>query len=171
MGHLKSLPNVDDGLAAAIPNFGGNVASEIPDPPAKLSVKEKAIWLHITTALHEVGLIHLTDGLMLKVICTTFVRWVEAEESLSKFQKGNGGHYIIRTPNGYEQPHQLYYMSRNLKRELLQWLPEAAMTIPSFHKIMGERAIPDQGNLFDDPIATHKKLKAKIGLVAHTGGK
>jgi hypothetical protein len=71
---------------------------------------------------------------------------------------------LVATPNGYEQPHQLFYVARQLKRELLQWLPEAALTIPSFHKIVGERAKPEQGTLFEDPVAAHRERRAAMSM-------
>lgn len=170
MSYLQALPSVESGgVGDAAPDSVG-IPSEIPDAPAKLTAKERKVWEHVTLALHEVGLIHRTDGLVLTVICRTFIRWVEAEEKLSEFAKDNNGSYITVTPNGYEQPHQLFYVARNLKKELLQWLPEAALTIPSFNKLVGERSRPEQGSLFEDPIEAHRKRKAGIGLAVHEGG-
>lgn len=143
---------------------GVSIPSEIPTALIKFTAKEKKIWEYITQSLHEVGLIHRTDAMVLSVICKTFGSWVSAEEQLRLVMNEHGGSYMVKTPNGYEQPHQLYYVARNLKRELLQWLPEAALTIPSFHKIVGERAAPEQGSLFDDPVAQHRARKAEIGL-------
>lgn len=120
----------------------------------------------MTEALLEYGLIHRTDAIMLMVICRTFVRWVDAEEQLDKIIDENGGTYIVSTPNGYEQPHQLFYLSRNLKKELLQWLPEAALTIPSFAKAVEVRQAPTQGTLFDDPVEAHRRRKTAIGMRA-----
>ena len=140
------------------------IPSEIPSLIAKLSAKEKRVWEHVTNALKEYGLVHRTDAMMLTVICKTFIRWVDAEEVLTKFMKEKDGSYFVTTPNGYEQPHQVFYVARNLKRELLQWLPEAALTIPSFHKIVGERAKPEQGSLFEDPVKAHRDRKTAIGL-------
>lgn len=138
---------------------------EVPESPAKLSAKERRVWEHITEALRDCGLIHRTDAIMLAVIVRTFVRWVDAEEQLTRYAREHDGSYIVRTPNGYEQPHQLFYLARTLKRELLQWLPEAALTIPSFQKMLGDRAAPEQGSLFgDDPVEAHQRRKAKIGM-------
>lgn len=157
------------GIAASGSRFL-DVPSEIPDAPGKLSVAERRIWKHVTFALHEHGLVHRTDGMMLMVICKTFVRWAEAEAQLTELIKNNGGNYFVTTPNGYAQPHQIFYVARHLKRELLQWLPEAALTVPSFHKIVGERAAPGQGSLFDDPVEMHRKRRAAIGMRMVEGG-
>lgn len=164
--HLHSLPQVQipgsgDGASAANAQA---IPSEIPAPPTKLSAKEKKVWTHVTKALHECGLVHLTDGMALAVICRTFVRWVEAEEALDQLTHENGGSYIVATPNGYEQPHQLFFVVRSLKKELLQWLPEAALTIPSFAKAIESRQAPTQGTLFDDPVEAHRRRKAALGM-------
>ena len=161
--HLQALPAVEPGGVGDAASVAA-IPSEIPDAIAKLSAKEKRVWEHVTLALHEYGLIHRTDAMALTVICRTFVRWVDAEEELSGFMKSNAGSYFVTTPNGYVQPHQIFYVARQLKKELLQWLPEAALTIPSFHKLVGERAAPEQGRLFEDPVDAHRSRKAALGL-------
>ena len=88
--------------------------------------------------------------MMLMVIARTFREWIELSNELDAYKKKNGS-YMSVTPNGYEQPCQLYYVVRNLKRELLQWLPEACLTIPSFEKIKKVTQMDaSQGSLFDD---------------------
>lgn len=170
MGHLEALPNVDPGKVGEVASVDFAIPSEIPDHLAKLSAAERKVWKHVTAALLEYGMVHRTDGLVLTIICKTFVSWVDAEAKLAEFKAENNGGYMTKTPNGYEQPHQLYYVARNLKRELLQWLPEAALTIPSFHKIVGERMNPQQGSLFEDPVENHRRRRAAIGMTVHQGG-
>lgn len=172
MADLHALPTVapDVGANGASATPSLSIDSEIPVAPAKLSAKEKRIWDHITLALHEVGLIHRTDGMLLTVICRTFANWISAEDEIAAYAKQNGGSYIVSTPNGYQQPHQLYYVARNLKRELLQWLPEAALTIPSFQKVMGDVARPQQRTLFDDPVTAHRDRKPAMGMSLIQGG-
>jgi P27 family predicted phage terminase small subunit len=163
--HLNPLPSVDDGIAGAVPPAVAALLSEIPDQITKLNVKEKKIWQHVTQALHEYGLIHRTDAMMLTIICRTFVNWVEAEDELARFRRDNGGSHIKETANGYRAPDPTYYMARDYKKQLLSWLPEAALTIPSFHKIKGEDAAGGQGALpFDDPIERFRSQKAAIGM-------
>lgn len=164
--HLQSLPQVQAPGSGEVAPSVQAIPSEIPSPPGKLGKREKAVWKHVTEALLEYGLIHRTDAIMLMVICRTFVRWVDAEEQLDQIIIDNGGTYIVSTPNGYEQPHQLFYLSRNLKKELLQWLPEAALTIPSFAKAVEVRQVPTQGTLFDDPVEAHRRRKTAIGMRA-----
>ncbi|NYT59442.1 P27 family phage terminase small subunit [Alcaligenaceae bacterium] len=161
--HLYPVPS---GSLVGITAPADSVQSCIPAPLAKLNVKEKKVWEHVTSALQEVGLIHRTDAMMLMVICRTFVRWVDAEEQLTKLMREKDGNYFVKTPNGYEQPHQIFYVARNLKKELLQWLPEAALTIPSFQKMLGERAQPGQGVLpgMDDPVEMHRRRRVAAGM-------
>ncbi|WP_348658206.1 P27 family phage terminase small subunit [uncultured Stutzerimonas sp.] len=166
MTYPKVLPG---GLSSADPETGATIAAEAPEPPVKLNAKEKKLWLHVTAALEQYGLVHRTDGMMLTIICKTFCDWAAQEEFLQKLARDNGSYYV-KTPNGYEQPHQAYYVARDKKRELLKWLPEAALTIPSFHKLKAEQITP-QGDLFDDPVEQFRQRKAKIGLRAIPGGK
>lgn len=163
---MSALPVTDDFTAQGLKKSAGgaSIPSEIPENLAKLSKEEKKIWLHVTTALHEVGLIHKTDAMMMHIICKTFSNWVKAETLLQDYMDSNDGSWMAKSPNGYEQPHQSFYVARNLKKELLDWLPEAALTIPSFHKVVGERAAPAQGSLFSDPVAEHRSRKAQAGM-------
>lgn len=148
------------------------IASKIPLPPYKLSKSEQEIWDYVTNALFEYGLVHSTDGLVLSIICKTYTAWVDAEIKLAEIvNKSKTKSYVVKTPNGYEQPHQMYYVAQKLKKELRDWLPEAALTIPSFQKAVGDMGAPNQGALFDDPVEKHRKNKAKIGMVLINGGK
>ncbi|WP_454674852.1 P27 family phage terminase small subunit [Achromobacter pestifer] len=163
--HPYPVPVTGPGQGTVAP-AASTVPVEVPDPAAKLSVKEKRVWDHVTASLRDCGLIHRTDAMMLTIICRTFIRWVDAEDELSKLIKEKGS-YLVATPKGYEQPHQLFYLTRNLKRDLLQWLPEAALTIPSFQKVMGDRAQPNQADLFDDdPVESHRRRRTAAGLRA-----
>ncbi|GAB2913809.1 P27 family phage terminase small subunit [Paralcaligenes ginsengisoli] len=161
--HLQLLPAVT-GKDGEVAPAASVIPSEIPAAETRLSAKERKVWDHVTAALLDYGLIHRTDAMMLTVICRTFVRWAEAEEALNVFAKKNDGSYVVKTPNGYEQPHQLFYVARTLKKELLQWLPEAALTIPSFQKTVSALDAPEQGSLFDDPVEAHRRRKVAIGL-------
>ncbi len=163
---IGPLPSVD-----SVVSMGAVIISKIPEPPTPLSEREKVIWNHVTRALHEYQLIHLTDGLMLVVICKTYLAWVDANEQLEKYLQENDGNFIVETKNGYRTPHPVYYIEREKKRELLKWLPEAALTIPSFAKIKSSQlADSSQGNLFDDPLNDYKNSKPQIRLVRNAKG-
>ncbi|MCY1281820.1 Phage terminase, small subunit [compost metagenome] len=164
-----AYPKVIEGGLSAERESLPNIEAESPEPPVKLSAKERKVWDYVTQALQDYGLIHRTDGMLMTIICKTFSDWVTQEEFLQKLVRETGNYYV-KTPNGYEQPHQAYYVARDKKRELLKWLPEAALTIPSFHKLKSEQLTP-QGDLFDDPIEQFRQRKARLGLRAIPGGK
>lgn len=137
-----------------LPAAAGRIAddSEIPKPQKKLTDAERPVWNYICRALKEQGLIHRTDVMALHVIVTTFVRWMDAEQFVERLQEETGT-YVVTTRNGYEQPHQMFFVARNLKRDLLQWLPEACLTIPSFQKVRKMQAgDSSQGDLFGNEL-------------------
>lgn len=137
--------------------------SQIPKPLKKLTDAEQKIWKALTKALHDEGLIHLTDVLLIHTIVTTFVRWSAAEDFVQELIDKHGG-FIIKTPNGYPVPHPMYYEARNLKKDLLKWLPEACLTIPAFIKAKAMLKQPHQPGLFDDGL--DKFVGAKPRLVS-----
>ena len=139
-----------------------NNDAEIPNSIKKLTPRERKVWLHVTESLKNHGLIHSTDAMVLNVIVTTFCRWVDTEEQLEQYIKEHDGSYLCTTPNGYEQPHQLFYAARHLKRDLLQWLPEACLTIPSFRKAKNLIAQPQQGQLFGDNLTNFVGSKPRL---------
>ena len=164
---IGTLPSVDS--AASISSAA--IVSKIPEAPIQLNDREKEVWDHVTKALLEYQRIHLTDAMMLVVIVRTFVEWEDARQELDEYKEGNRGSYITETPNGYRQPHPLYYIVRDKKRELLRWLPEAALTIPSFAKIKsGQLAESAQSDLFNDPLSDYKNSKPPIRLVSNGKG-
>lgn len=163
---LKPVPNVGGGVGVGT-SAPPALPAEIPTAPLTLSTPERKVWKHVTQALHDVGLIHRTDALVLSVICRTFIRWVDAEKQLSDYAAANDGDYMVTTPNGYVQPHQLFHVASKLKKELLQWLPEAALTIPSFQKATAVGVGGSQGSLFeDDPVEQHRQRKIAAGMRA-----
>lgn len=129
--------------------------ADVPVPQAELSSAEQGVWDHVVQALSQYGLVHTTDGVMLTVIVRTYVRWLEAERSLDEYMRAHKGEMIVESANGYRSPHPLYYVARNLRKDLLQWLPEACLTIPAFAKVKAASAGP-QGHLpLDNPLAWH----------------
>ncbi|NIF80148.1 P27 family phage terminase small subunit [Paraburkholderia sp. Cy-641] len=144
--------SVQDGHADADRRVDG-IESEVPMPLKPLSLAEERVWNYVAVALKDYGLIHRTDAMLMHLIVSTFVQWVDAETALEKHVAENNGSFMSKTPNGYEQPHQCYYMARNLKTELLRMLPEACLTIPSFAKVKQSMREPQQGDMFDPLVA------------------
>lgn len=160
-----SLTVMPPGIAAdeSRPLAAPGVVAELPDQIIKLTPAEKKIWDHVTADLYKYGLIHRTDAMVLTVICKTFRQWVDAEDYLRKIEKENGSIYV-KTPNGFEQPHQAFYVAKDLKRQLKGWLSDAALTLESFHKIKSQGAQVQQPDLFDDPIDDFRRRKTAMGL-------
>lgn len=123
-------------------------------PGAQLSPRERKVWDYICAALRDAGLPHLTAGIAIAVVCKTFIRWVNTELELQNFEASNGGSYFIKTKTGFDQPHQLFYAATSLKKELLTWLPESCLTLPS--SVMARAKLGDEGqqdDLFGDLLA------------------
>lgn len=137
------------------------ITAEIPECPAPLTAAEQVVWDYVTNALKDYGLAHRTDGIVLSVIVKTYIQWLDAEQRLEKLVLERGS-YTTTTANGYEMPHPMYYIARNFKKDLLTWLPEAALTIPSFAKIKSDEMGPEQGGLFQDPVETYRARKPGI---------
>ncbi|MDW5417734.1 P27 family phage terminase small subunit [Iodobacter sp. CM08] len=104
-------------------------------PPGEMNTQERRVWDYICERLREAGIDHGTFGLAAMVVCKTYIHWIQAESELAKIKDSNFGSYLITTPNGFSQPHQIFYVVSALKKELLQWLPECALTIPSLSNI------------------------------------
>ncbi|ANN80610.1 hypothetical protein BAU07_18940 [Bordetella flabilis] len=78
---------------------------------------------------------HTTFGLAAVIVCKLYVDWLRATAELEEIKVEQGGSYMVKTPNGYEQPHQAFYVARDLRKELLTYLPECCLTIPSFANV------------------------------------
>ncbi|MGC5885720.1 hypothetical protein [Ralstonia pseudosolanacearum] len=133
---------------------GDKQRSPAPPPGAQLSPRERKVWDYICAALRDAGLPHLTGGIAIAVVCKTFIRWVSTELELQNFEASNGGSYFIKTKTGYDQPHQLFYAAATLKKELLVWLPESCLTLPS--SVMARAKLGEEGqqdDLFGDLLA------------------
>lgn len=154
-------PDFDDALTlpdeegnSALTSVGKQSRSPRPPPGTQLTQRERKVWDYICAVLREEGLPHLTAGLAIAVVCKSFVRYVTTEVLLAQFEEKNGGSYFIKTPNGHEQPHQLFYATQSLKADLLKWLPESCLTLPS--SVMARAKMGDAGvqdDLFGDLLA------------------
>ncbi|WP_375591588.1 hypothetical protein [Chitiniphilus eburneus] len=126
----------------------GEIASPRPPPGANLSTQERRVWEYICASLVAAGVEHVSAGLTIKVICRTYVDWLaelkRCDEEGRYGRSGNG--------NAYELPHS--YTEKQLKRDLLKWLPEACLTIPSLvaaRAKLGDNGLQD--DLFADLVA------------------
>ncbi|WP_240937514.1 hypothetical protein [Chromobacterium fluminis] len=127
-----------------------DLKSPPPPPGAQLTPRERKVWDYICSNLREAGLEHLTAGLAVSVISKTYIRWLDAEIKLSEFEEKHKT-YFVTSPNGHQQPHAAFYVVKQLKGDLLKWLPESCLTIPSVAAVkakMGDKA--PQDDLFDE---------------------
>lgn len=129
---------------------GKRIESPPPPPGVHFESSHRKVWDYLCLSLREAGVPHRTAGVVLSMVCVDFVRWVKAELQLRDFEKLNNGSFMVKTPNGHVQPHQLYYAAKALKDGLLKCLPEACLTLPSM-VIAKSKMEPDdpQDDLFD----------------------
>jgi len=128
---------------AASASAGVGIKSPAP-PPGALNTQERRVWEYICAQLREVGIEHGSAGLTIKIICRTYVDWLHAV----KLCEDEGRYKISGNGNQYEAPHS--YTEKQLKRDLLKWLPEACLTIPSLAKAKGKESGNGQGDLFGE---------------------
>ena len=122
-----------------------------PDrPPGLDKPREIEVWDYICEQLRLAGIEHRTFGLAAVMVCSVYVEWLDARVRLQAVKDENGGTYMVKTPNGYEQPHQIFYVVEKLRRDLLQWLPECCLTIPSF--ATAKSKLGDDGGQRDLPL-------------------
>jgi Phage terminase, small subunit len=134
---------------------------ELPKAQAELTEDERRVWLYVGKALREAGLLHRTDAIVLTVIVRTFCSWLGLEAELAKYQAEHGT-LIKHTEKGYPVMHPLFYAAQTEKKALLQWLPEAALTIPSYQKAIAAADPEDQGDLFGDALELHTRSKPRL---------
>lgn len=123
-----------------------------PDCPIQFSPDEQQVWDYICDQLRKAGLLHMTAGIAISVIVKKYRRWLTAIEALDDYMDENDGSFTVKTPNGYEQPHQLVHYVDKQEKELLKWLPSCCLTIPTFAKVKALENGQEQGDLFLDEI-------------------
>ncbi|WP_063915332.1 hypothetical protein [Burkholderia stagnalis] len=152
MGPIDSNVTPGAGVepSTASNRVGKRIESPSPPPGVHFESSHRKVWDYLCMALRDEGVPHKTAGIVLAIVCIDFVRWVKAELQLRDFEKLNNGSFMVTTPNGHVQPHQLYYAAKALKDGLLKCLPEACLTLPSM-LIAKSKMEPDdpQDDLFD----------------------
>lgn len=148
-----SMPVSGGGIGKPPARAGDNeIRSPEPPPEANLSPRERKVWDYICQVLREEGVPHRTGGIAITIICKTFIQYVQTELELQNFIASNRGSILQRSSKSdYSQPHPLYYAARDIKAELLKWLPEACLSLPS--AVMAKAKIGEQGvqdDLFSD---------------------
>ena len=128
---------------------GGADALLVP-PGVKFTARERRVWAYIVARLEEDGLAPPTAGIVVSVVVRMYVAWLDAEQKLREVIAEHDGSYYVKSERGHEQPHQAYYVCRNLRAELCKWLPECCLTLPSRANVLAK--VPEAGprdDLFD----------------------
>ncbi|WP_020201878.1 P27 family phage terminase small subunit [Cupriavidus sp. WS] len=139
------------------PSRAGDKEIRSPEPPpgTQLSPRERKVWDYICGVLRDEGLPHRTGGIAIAIICKTFIQYIQTELELQNYIASNGGSILMRSSKSdYSQPHPLYYAARDIKQELLKWLPEACLSLPS--AVMAKAKMGEEGkqdDLFGDLLA------------------
>jgi hypothetical protein len=148
-----------------VPMTRPSVDRQSPDrPPGLTSESEIEIWDYICAQLAMAGMPHLTFGLAAAIVCNLYAEWITARKILEECKAKNDGSYMVKLANGYEQPHQAFYVVDKLRRQLLQWLPECCLTIPAY--ATAKNKLGDGGqqrDLFDDLVGHANADRANYG--------
>lgn len=133
---------IPGGLSPPPKSASTEVVSPAPPPgDGGLSAKERRVWDYICDNLRAAGLEHITAGLAIKVISRTYIDWLTEIAACEK----EGRYAVSDNGNKYELPHS--YNERQHKKDLLKWLPQACLTIPS---VVNARAKLGDAGLQDD---------------------
>lgn len=142
-------------------NQTGKVVGEVvsPDPPplANLTTSERRVYDYICRSLREAGVDHVTSGIAIKVICRTYIDWLEALKLCDE-----EGRYGTARKSGstYELPHS--YTEKQCRASLLKWLPEVCLTVPSLTGVkvkLGDKG--QQDDLFAD-LVNHAQNRPRL---------
>ena len=136
---------IEGGFGKAAPAAVGEaVVSPRPPPGSNLSSQERRVWDYICEQLREAGVEHRTSGLAIKVITRTYMDWVKSVKECDD----HGRYATSKAGNTYELPHS--FTEKQLKKDLLRWLPMACLTIPSLAKVKEGDGNPQTGDLFGE---------------------
>ena len=77
--------------------------ARIPCCPAVLKGEARLEWKRVTTELHRCGMIAEVDRGLLAMLCSTWARWIEAEQMIEKAAAAaaDGQGLFVKTPNGF----------------------------------------------------------------------
>src|SRR5688500_18709093 len=75
--------------------------SEIPSCPSVLKGEARKEWRRITEERHKYNMIGKVDRGLLCMLCTTWARYVEAEEMIEKASRNGASGLFVKTPNGF----------------------------------------------------------------------
>ena len=108
-------------------------ARRLPSAPAHLSAMAKTEWRRTGHLLMEAGLFADLDQRALAAYCTTYARWVEAEEQVQKFGT------VIKVPSGFLVQSPYVAISNKALEQMVRMLQEFGMT-PASRTRLPQRA-------------------------------
>jgi P27 family predicted phage terminase small subunit len=125
--HLKLL-NGNPGKRRINPNEP-KPPGEIPVPPDHLGDTAKAEWNRIGEILLRLGLLTTLDRAALAAYCTTYARWIDAEEALKKTGP------IVRAPSGYPMISPYLVVANRALEQMRAFMIEFGLTPASRSRI------------------------------------
>lgn len=75
--------------------------ARIPRCPSELKGEARREWKRVTVELHRCGMIAEVDRGLLAMLCSTWARWIEAEQMIEKAAAADGQGLFVKTPNGF----------------------------------------------------------------------
>lgn len=103
--------------------------AEIPPPPDHLSDTAKAEWMRISEVLLRLGLLTTLDRAALAAYCTTYGRWIDAEEALKKTGP------VVRAPSGYPMISPYLVVANRALEQMRAFMVEFGLTPASRSRI------------------------------------
>ena len=113
--------------------------SGAPAKPEDLEPLASAVWDHMAVELSKMRVLTVADGYALEMLCRTWAKWQDAEQSLAK----HGSVFPIRNPDGslkYLQQSPWVSITRQLSDQLLKMLREFGLTPSARTRISTEPA-------------------------------
>ncbi len=105
--------------------------------PDHLDDTAKAEWKRTIKLMKDAGLIDRLDRSLLEAYCSSYSRWVEAEEYIKKHG------LIIKAPNGFPMQNPYLAISNKAKEHMLKILTELGMTPASRARLPVKQSTPE----------------------------
>ena len=114
----------------------------LPQAPSHLGPEAKKEWRRLGRLLVSMGVMTEADAGALALLCTSWARWIEAEEQLRRYG------IVIKSPSGY--PIQSPYLSiaRQAMAEVRSLLSEFGLT-PASRSRVSAAPIEDEEDEFE----------------------
>ncbi|MEZ4714288.1 MAG: phage terminase small subunit P27 family [Caldilineaceae bacterium] len=106
-------------------------AAKKPSAPKHLTGEAKREWTRMSKRLYELGLLTEVDRAALAMYCTTWARYVRAEEELSRVDV----EWVAKTDRGYQHQSAWLQVSNQAMKLMKGLLVEFGMTPSSRSKV------------------------------------